>query len=116
MKFLILDTYYPAFLRSFYGQRPDVADRPYDQQWRVLMDQCFGTADFYSYDLRQLGHEATEVVANCEPLQRQWAREHGIHQEGSVRTKRWATRLLQRARRMAAKTPLRQVITSAQVN
>lgn len=107
MKFLILDTYYPAFLRSFYGQRPDVADRPYSEQWRVLMDQCFGTADFYSHNLQQLGHEATEVVANCEPLQRQWAREHGIHEEGPARAKGWTTTLLQRSRRIASKTPLR---------
>lgn len=107
MKFLIVDTYYPAFLRSFCAQHPALADRPYSEQWRVLMDQSFGTADFYSYNLQQLGHEATEVVANCEPLQRQWAREHGIHQEGPARAKGWATTLLQRARRMASKTPLR---------
>jgi glycosyltransferase involved in cell wall biosynthesis len=42
------------------------------------MDQCFGTADFYSHNLKKLGHEAAEVVANCRPLQMRWAREHGI--------------------------------------
>jgi len=42
------------------------------------MGQCFGTADFYSFNLQQFGHEATEVVTNCEELQRQWANEHGI--------------------------------------
>lgn len=42
------------------------------------MDRCFGTADFYSSNLIRLGHEATEIVANCEPIQRQWAREHGL--------------------------------------
>jgi hypothetical protein len=42
------------------------------------MDQCFGTSDFYSTNLISIGHEAKEIVANCEPLQRQWAREHGI--------------------------------------
>ncbi len=42
------------------------------------MDQCFGTADFFSHNLHLLGHEATEVVANCEPLQRRWAEENGI--------------------------------------
>jgi hypothetical protein len=42
------------------------------------MDKCFGTADFYSRNLHLLGHEATEVIANCEPLQRQWAKENGI--------------------------------------
>jgi spore maturation protein CgeB len=78
MKFLIVDTYYPAFLESFYAQHPDLPGYPYEQQWRLLMDQCFGTADFYSANLNELGHEATEVVANCEALQLKWAEEHGI--------------------------------------
>lgn len=43
------------------------------------MNQCFGTADFYSHNLHLLGHEAVDVVANCEPLQHQWAEENGIY-------------------------------------
>lgn len=79
MKFLIIDTYYPEFLRAFYARHPGLYDRPYAEQWRVLMDQCFGTTDFYSDNLRTLGHDAHEIVANCDPLQRRWAREQAIH-------------------------------------
>jgi len=79
MRFLILDTYYLAFLHSFYARHPDLSHRPYAEQWRILMDQCFGTADFYSANLKKLGHDAHEVVANCETLQRQWARENALH-------------------------------------
>jgi spore maturation protein CgeB len=79
MRILVLDSYYSAFLNSFYGRRPDLAQRSYDEQWRALMVQCFGTADFYSSNLIALGHESTEVVANCEPLQRRWASEQGIN-------------------------------------
>jgi hypothetical protein len=78
MKVLIIDTYYPAFFQSFYAHHPDLAGSPFEQQWRLLMDQCFGTADFYSANLNKLGHEAVEVVANCEPLQLKWAKEQGI--------------------------------------
>lgn len=78
MKLLIIDNYYPAFLRSFYSAHPDLANRSYDEQRRTLMDECFGTADFYSANLSALGHEATEVVANWEPLQQRWARENGV--------------------------------------
>ena len=78
MRVLILDTYYPAFLRSFYDRNADLTHRSYREQWRTLMDQCFGTADFYSTNLNQLGHEATEVITNCEVLQRQWASENGV--------------------------------------
>ena len=89
MKFLIVDTYYPTFLRTFYARHLELARRPYAEQWHALMDQCFGTADFYSANLQKLGHEAAEVVANCEPLQRQWAREHGTRTDGS----RWTIRM-----------------------
>src|SRR5438105_15107863 len=78
MTFLIIDTYYHGFLRAFCSQHADLPDRPYAEQWRVLMDQCFGTADFYSINLRKLGFDAHEVVSNCEPLQRRWAREHAL--------------------------------------
>ncbi len=78
MKLLIVDTYYPAFLRVFYDEHPGLQSRPYAEQWRILMDQCFGTANFYSDNLRPLGFDAHEVVANCDPLQRRWAREHAL--------------------------------------
>jgi len=78
LKILIIDTYYYQFLRNFYIRHPDLPFLPYSEHWRILMDQCFGTADFYSSNLISLGHEATEVVANCEMLQRHWVREKGI--------------------------------------
>lgn len=78
MKFLIADTYYPEFLREFYGRRPGLAGEPYAAQHSALMHQAFGTADFYTENLRALGHEAEDVVVNCEPLQRAWAAEHGV--------------------------------------
>lgn len=88
MRILVVDSYYPAFLSSFYAQRPDLIQRSYDEQWRALMDQCFGTADFYSTNLIALGHEATEIVVNCEYLQHQWAHENGI----KLSTRVWTMR------------------------
>jgi hypothetical protein len=78
MRILILDTYYPSFLSHFYQRHPEFARLSYEAQWRALQDECFGTADFYSSNLKRLGHDAAEVVANSEPLQLQWLREHGI--------------------------------------
>jgi hypothetical protein len=78
MRVLIVDTCYPAFLASHYGSNPGLERRSYDEQWQALMDTFFGTADSYSHHLRELGHEAHEVVVNAEPLQRAWAREHGV--------------------------------------
>jgi hypothetical protein len=81
MRILVLDFYYSAFLNSFYAKHSDLEQRPYGEQWRALMDQCFGTADFYSTNLIALGHQAIEIVVNCEPLQRRWAKENGIRLE-----------------------------------
>ena len=79
MKFLILDTYHSAFVEGLYHGMPGLVSLEYAEQWRVVMAQCFGTADFYSKNLKALGHDATEVVANCRPLQRRWAKENAPH-------------------------------------
>jgi spore maturation protein CgeB len=78
VRILIVDTCYPAFLTSHYSERPELADAPYEIQWRALMDRFFGTSDAYSHYLGELGHEAHEVVVNCAPLQRAWARERDV--------------------------------------
>lgn len=78
MRVLVVDTYYPAFLTDHYGERPSLRDSSYDEQLRSLYERRFGTSDFYSRHLRELGHETAELVVNCEPLQFQWAREHGM--------------------------------------
>lgn len=78
MRILVVDTCYEPFLASHYLRRPGLEQTPYDAQWRVLMDTFFGTADAYSHYLGAAGHDAVEVVANCDPLQRAWARERGL--------------------------------------
>lgn len=78
MRVLVLDSYYRAFWREHYGRRPGLADRSYAEQLRSLMARLFGTSDAYSHHLRQLGHDAREVVVNCVPLQAAWAREYRI--------------------------------------
>jgi hypothetical protein len=78
MRVLIVDTCYPAFLDRHYAERLGLAHAPYDVQWRALMDRFFGTSDAYSHFLGVLGHDAHEVVANCEPLQQAWACERGV--------------------------------------
>ena len=78
MRVLVLDSYYPAFWRGHYGERPGLAESSYAEQLESLMSRWFGTSDAYSHHLRQSGHDAREIVVNCLPLQAAWAREHGI--------------------------------------
>jgi spore maturation protein CgeB len=68
----IVDTYYPAFLEEHYAARPGLDGEPYEVQLRSLLDRSFGTSDAYSRGLRALGHEATDLIVNCAPLQRAW--------------------------------------------
>ena len=87
MRFLILNTDYPEFLRSFYALHPDLKTRSHDEQMRIRNESFFGLADAFSSNLRRRGHEAWEVYVNNEFMQEAWAREHGIR-VGSGR--RWA--------------------------
>jgi hypothetical protein len=76
VRVLVVDTYYPAFLTAHYAANPGLEHQTYEEQCSALMARRFGTSDAYSYHLRKLGHEAVEIVANCEALQLAWAREH----------------------------------------
>jgi spore maturation protein CgeB len=78
MKFLILNTDYPEFLSWLYSKQPGLGQATYAEQLRARMKSLFGVADFYSGNLRRLGHEAWDIHANNEVMQRAWARENGI--------------------------------------
>jgi spore maturation protein CgeB len=111
MRILVVDTHYPAFLNAHYAERPGLSERPYAEQLAALMDRCFGTSDAYSAGLRTIGHQAEDLVINCEPLQLRWATE-----QGAVR---WRQRLSRLARGRTARAARRAVllaIVSAQLD
>jgi hypothetical protein len=78
MKFLILNNDYPDFLAWLYTKHPGLESEPYEKQMQMRMESLFFMADFYSRNLRQLGHEAWEIHTNNERMQKVWAREHGV--------------------------------------
>src|SRR5262249_35989025 len=84
VKFLILNTDYPEFLRWLYSNRPGLEKAGYAEQLNARMETLFGVADFYSSNLRKLGHEAWDVHANSEFMQKTWAKENGVRFEESV--------------------------------
>lgn len=79
MKFLIIDTYYERFSHGLYEKNLALASQAYQKQLQFFLNQCFGASDFFSTHLQQLGHEAKEIIANCDVLQQQWAREYAPH-------------------------------------
>lgn len=78
MKFLILSVDYNEFTLSLYAQHPDLEKRSYAEQLHARVESLFGVADFYSSNLQKLGHEAWDIHANNEFLQRAWAKEHDV--------------------------------------
>lgn len=61
-KILIIDTYYPDFLKTL----PFDSFSTYEVELRKVLGRSFGTADFYSRNLKLLGWYAVDVIANCK--------------------------------------------------
>lgn len=78
MRLLKIGVYYPAYLEQFYARRPGLAAQPFAAQHAALIADCFGSSDFWTKALSELGYETCDLVANAEPLQRAWAAERGL--------------------------------------
>lgn len=83
MRILFIDTYYSGFLRSLRTKYPNLGIKKYEEQKKFLLGQCFGTSDFFSYNLHKLGWDAKDVIANDEILQRRWAQENNFKVKNS---------------------------------
>jgi spore maturation protein CgeB len=76
LRIVVTDTVYPQFLDDHYAANPNLAQASYSEQLEALHEASFGTSDAYTHHLRELGHEALDIVVNCEPLQAAWVREN----------------------------------------
>jgi spore maturation protein CgeB len=76
VKVLIANTDYSDFLRSLYQRIPGLSEESYHEQLRARYASRFGVSDFYSRNLRELGHDAHDVYVNNLAMQRAWAGEH----------------------------------------
>ncbi len=85
LRILIVDTYYPSFLDSFYRKNQELKEAFYKKQKSVLMLEMFGNADFYSNALNKLGLESTEVIINNRYLQEKWLEEKGIRKRSLIK-------------------------------
>jgi hypothetical protein len=85
VRIAVIDTLYPAFVAAHYARRPELHSAPFAAQHAALIARAVGTSDAYSVNLRALGHDAIDVLANCAPVQRAWAREHGAGLRSVVR-------------------------------
>lgn len=73
MRVMLIDTVYPDFLKTV----PFDPESTYESNLAALLEQQFGSADFFSRHLRAQGWDAVDVIANHERLQQQWMQENG---------------------------------------
>jgi spore maturation protein CgeB len=78
MRLLKLGIYHPTYLESFYKQRPHLQNSTYSCQHNALIDDLYGSADFWTRPLRRFGYETADIIANAKPLQVQWAVENHV--------------------------------------
>jgi hypothetical protein len=78
MRLLKIGVYPDAYLRSFYERQPALKAQPFITQHAALMNDCFGSSDFWTKALEQLDYETCETIANAEAMQKRWARDQGL--------------------------------------
>ncbi len=78
MRLLKLGIYHLSYLRDFYAKRAELKSQPYSIQHRALIDDCFGSSDFWTKALTGLNYETSDIIANAEFLQASWASENGV--------------------------------------
>ncbi len=82
-RFIKVTSFYKDFLDSYYWSNQPVISESYQEQYRHLMDQGYGYADYFPRYLEQNhGIPGTELIHNALHLQNAWAREHGYRLAG----------------------------------
>lgn len=65
-------------MKNFRKKTKNFSKYSYREYKNALFQTCFGTSDFYSYNLYKLGIDAEDIIANDEILQKKWADENGV--------------------------------------
>ena len=78
MRLLKLGIYHQSYLRDFYEKRSELKNQSYLLQHRALIDDGFGSSDFWTNALTELNYETTDIIANAEFLQTSWASQNNF--------------------------------------
>ena len=76
MRLAKLGIYPLTYLRDFYAQRPELKNQTYAVGQATLIDDCFGSSDFWTNAFEKSGYETIDIIANDEVLQNSWAIEN----------------------------------------
>ena len=80
---LKVTSFYKDFLSDYYHSNPGVTEKSYQEQFKHLMAEGYGYADFFPHYLaKNFSMEAREIVHNAGPLQTAWGKENGSRLKG----------------------------------
>lgn len=79
MRLAKLGIYPLTYLRDFYAQRPELKNQTYAVRQAALIDDCFGSSDFWTDAFEKSGYETIDIIANDEVLQNSWAFENDVN-------------------------------------
>jgi spore maturation protein CgeB len=77
MRIIYFATYYNIYLQDFY-LRNNLDGKSYNEIYNLLQKDNFGVFGQYAKNALFLGHDSIVIIANCRPLQEQWAEENDI--------------------------------------
>ncbi len=78
MRFLQINTYYPAYLQDFYAARPGLFSADYVTQIDALLNDGFSDSHIFFRTLKDHGFETFQVAINNPVSQNAWLAEHGL--------------------------------------
>jgi len=78
LTFLQVFTFYDQYLNDYYSRYPELVSAPYEEQIAALIKDGFSGLHILAPHMRSFGYEAQIIIANCLPLQLQWANAHGV--------------------------------------
>lgn len=79
MRLAKLGIYPFTYLRDFYAKRPEFKNQTYAVRHAALIDDCFGSSDFWTDAFEKSGYETIDIIANDEVLQKKWAIENDVN-------------------------------------
>ena len=68
----------PTVARMYAEDSGSLVLKTYDEQLARILHEKVHYSDAFEKAMRELGHEALGIVSDIEPLQRAWAKEHGV--------------------------------------
>lgn len=77
-RFQKFTTVYPEFTRQFLDENTDYRSLSYSELYERLVNSHYGWANYYAKNLSSIGVQAEDLFVNIEPLQKAWAKEHGV--------------------------------------